>query len=140
MRTAFMVMALCLSSCASNPVLIAKLPSYGDPGPGTIHVLVRSGFERPGHYYLSKGTTLGLLIDVAGWRPVRAEVSGIYLCKDVVLFHGDETRFLVVEHDRGRHYKTDQYISHLDKKGMPYQHRERVLLDGDKLCLSSISF
>ncbi len=141
LKIALSVMALSFSACASKTVPVSKLPSYGDPGPRTIHVVAGPwGFDRPGHYYLPKETTLGLLIDVAGWGPVRAEVSGIYIRKDVVLVHGDETRFLMVQHDRGRDRKADHYISHLDDKGRPYQHRERILVDGDKVCFSSISF
>jgi len=134
-----MGMAFCLSACVSKPVPIAELPSYGDPGPGTIHVLVRSGFERPGHYYLPKGTTLGLLIDVAGWTPVRAVEHGLKLWRDV----GPRSihwNFLYVQHHRGRDFKTDGYTCHLDKNGMPYKHRERLLLDGDWLIRSGIYF
>jgi len=119
---------------------MGALPSYGDPGPGTIHVVVsRLGFERPGHYYLPKGTRLGLLIDVACWKPIKAEVSELKLWGYVKL-RDYETHYLLVEHHRGGDDKTDEYRSHLDQSGMPFQHRQCVLLDGDEVFRSGISF
>lgn len=102
-----------------------------------IHVWVRRrGFEHPGRYYLPKGTTLGTLIDRAGWELE----SAFILLGTAWYLSGPEYRYLMVQHHRGRDYHTDCYRSELDKKGVPYQHRESVLLDGDELSLSGISF
>lgn len=134
------VAALCLTGCCSDFVPRDQLPTYGDPVPGTIHVVaISGGFKRPGHYYLPKGATLGLLVDIAGWKPVRSENLAIRLWGDA-WFPRAEYRFLAVFHNRGRDYKTDHYRSELDKNGMPFQHRERLLLDGDEVWRSGFLF
>jgi hypothetical protein len=137
MKIVFSIMALCLSACASKPIPRGNLSSYGDPGPGTIHVFVRRrGFDHPGHYYLPKGTTLGSLIDRAGWKLE----SGFILFGAAWYLSGPGERFLMVEHNRGRGDKNNYYTSYLDKKGRPFQHRERLMHDGDQVFLSGISF
>lgn len=135
----FLMGVLFLAGCETPFVPIDKLPVFGDPVPGTIHVIAWNGFTRRGHYYLPRGATLGLLIDVAEWKPVRAESFSIPLWGDVWLF-APESHHLSVTHNRGRDSKTDCYVSWLDKKGMPYQHRQRLLLDGDKVERSGFSF
>ena len=134
----FSVAALCMTGCCSDFVPWDQLPAYGDPVPGTIHVVaISGGFKRPGHYYLPKGATLGLLIDVAGWKPVKEE-------HETLLNGGRYTEhFLLVK----KHYKnqkgraeSEEIISQLDKDGMPFQHRERVLLDGDEVWRSGFAF
>ncbi|MBE2284237.1 MAG: hypothetical protein IAE77_12340 [Prosthecobacter sp.] len=136
------VAALCLTDCCRDFVPRDQLPTYGDPVPGTIHVVaISGGFKRPGHYHLPKGATLGLLIDVAGGKPVPADVPKIELAG--ILFRRGAEHFLLVKN----HYKnqkgraeSEEIISHLDKNGMPFQHRERLLLDGDEVWRSGISF
>jgi hypothetical protein len=130
---------LCLTSCSATFVSIDKLPKYGSAVPGTIHVLASHGFKRQGHYYLPKGATLGLLIDIAGWKPVSAEKFAIRLWGDMWLFR-EESRFLLVQHNWGQDYKTDYYVSWLDKNGIPYQHRQRPLLDGDRVMRSGFLY
>lgn len=135
MRTLFLwIGALSLSGCSTPFVPIDKLPVFGDPVPGTIDVIALHGFARRGHYHLPKGATLGLLIDIAGWKPVSAENFAI------PLFIREESHHLLVTHNRGRDSKTDCYVSWLDKNGMPYQHRQRLLLDGDEVMRSGFSF
>ena len=134
-----MFTALFLMGCCLDFVPWEQLPTFGDPGPGTIHVVaISGGFKRPGHYYLPEGATLGLLIDVAGWKPVRSE-------EDETLLNGwrGAEHFLLVQ----KHYKNqkgrakkDEIISHLDKNGMPFQHRDRPLIDGDTVLRSGFSF
>lgn len=67
----FIVMALCLTGCASSPkpLRAEDLPHYGASLPGTIQVTVLEGFRRPGHYHLPQGTTLGQLLDSARLKP-----------------------------------------------------------------------
>lgn len=134
MKKVLLLLALCLAGCVSPIVRLDQLPAFGDPVPGTIHVIAGSGFKRPGHYYLPQGATLGLLIDVAGWKPVKQE-------HETLLNGGRYTMyFLSVQHNRGRDYKTDYYHSFLDKNGMPYMHRKRLLLNGDEVLRSGFAF
>ncbi len=67
----FIVMALCLTGCASSSKTIRaeELPDYGASLPGTIRVTVLQGFRRPGHYHLPQGATLGQLLDRAKLKP-----------------------------------------------------------------------
>ena len=72
LRYALLMMVMYLLGCTSyTSIDPQKLPTFGDSLPGTIHVTAVQGFERPGHYHLPKGATLGLLIDVAGFEPAR---------------------------------------------------------------------
>lgn len=65
-----MVMALCLTGCASSQRLRGdEMPHYGASLPGTIQVTVLQGFRRPGHYHLPQGVTLGQLLDRAKLKP-----------------------------------------------------------------------
>ncbi|MFN0076709.1 MAG: hypothetical protein ACKVY0_09560 [Prosthecobacter sp.] len=79
-KSALLMMVVCLVGCTSStPIDPQKLPTFGDHLPGTIHVLVLRGFERPGHYHLPEDTSLGLLVDLAGLKPLgRRELSNRY--------------------------------------------------------------
>lgn len=136
MKTVFLgLAALCLAGCAMEPPYVSseKLPVFGDPLPGTIHVVARRGFKRPGNYYLPKGATLGLLIDVAGWKPVN-DARG-FVVRGRIAWKNDIS-FLRVIHARERDGRKDSYNSWLDEKGIPSLHRDRPLLDGDLVQLS----
>lgn len=140
MKIAFFgLLALCVGACSSETSFHPRdsSPRFGDRLPGTIHVVAWQGFERPGHYHLPKGATLGLLIDVAGWKPIR-EDEPQYFSGLVGL---EWSNFLVVTHDSGRAgVKRDRVCSKLDEKGMPYEHRNKPLLDGDVVRLSGITW
>lgn len=138
--TFFGMCVLALTGCSAPFVPIDKWPRYGDAVPGTIHVIAsRLGFERPGHYYLPEGATLGLLIDVAGWKPVPADVPEIELAG--ILFRLGSEHFLSVgRRKKGERYREDRFVSHLDKNGMPFEHRKRRLLDGDEVWRGGITF
>lgn len=75
-------LSACLMSCASERphIRYADLPHFGDALPGTMQVTAFRGFERPGHYHLPPGATLGLLTDLAGLIPIEPCLRHVDWC------------------------------------------------------------